>query len=134
LCSLLRQLLSTNGRKKSKQLSELYRIRKNRFRHAVAAFVRQLVMDLYARGVSTIVIGELTGTRSGSSHGRQGNAMVHNCWSHKHVADRLKWTAEECGIKNSHGFGSLHEPDLYTMSFTARSARFPMSRLRIGGA
>ena len=31
--------------------------------------------------------------------GRQGNAMVHNYWSHKHVADRLNWTAEEYGIK-----------------------------------
>jgi putative transposase len=88
-----------NGRKKSKQLSKLYRTRTKRFRHAVAAFVRQLIMDLYRQGVSTIVIGELTGIRSNSDHGRQGNAMVHNYWSHKHVADRLKWTAEEYGIK-----------------------------------
>jgi putative transposase len=93
------RLIRVNGRKKSKQLSRLYRIRKNRFRHAVATFARQLIRDLYAKGVSTIVIGELTGIRSNSDHGRQGNAMVHNYWSHKYVADRLKWTAEEYGMK-----------------------------------
>jgi putative transposase len=93
------RLISVNGRKKSKQLSRLYRIRKNRFRHAVATFARQLIRDLYAKGVSTIVIGELTGIRSNSDHGRQGNAMVHNYWSHKYVADRLRWTAEEYGMK-----------------------------------
>ena len=93
------RLIRVNGRKKSKQLSRLYRIRKNRFRHAVATFVRQLVKDLYTKGVSTIVIGELTGIRESSRQGRQGNAMVHNYWSHKHVADRLRWTAEEYGIK-----------------------------------
>jgi putative transposase len=93
------RLATVNGRRRSKQLSRLYRARRNRFRHAVATFARQLVRDLYARGVSTIVIGELTGIRSNSDHGRQGNAMVHNYWSHKHVADRLRWTAEEYGMK-----------------------------------
>jgi putative transposase len=93
------RLISVNGRKKSKQLSRLYRVRKNRFRHAVATFARQLVRDLYRQGVSTIVFGELTGIRNGNSHGRQGNAMVHNYWSHKYVADRLRWTAEEYGMK-----------------------------------
>jgi putative transposase len=88
-----------NGRKKSKQLSKLYRTRRKRFRHAVATFARQLVKDLYARGVSTIVIGELTGIRNGNVHGRQGNAMIHNYWSQKHVADRLTWAAEDYGIK-----------------------------------
>jgi putative transposase len=93
------RLLTVNGRKKSRQLSKLYRIRKNRFRHAVATFARQLVKDLYAKGVSTIVIGELTGIRESSRQGRQGNAMVHNYWSHKYVVDRLRWTAEEYGMK-----------------------------------
>ena len=93
------RLLTVNGKKKSRQLARLYRIRKKRFRHAVATFARQLVRDLYRQGVSTVVIGELTGIRNGNTHGRQGNAMVHNYWSHKYVADRLKWTAEEYGMK-----------------------------------
>jgi putative transposase len=92
------RLISVNERKKSKQLSQLYRIRKNRFRHAVATFARQLVKDLYRQGVSTIVIGELTGIRDKSQYGRQGNAMVHNYWSHKYVSGRLRWTAEEYGM------------------------------------
>jgi len=93
------RLISVNGKRKSKQLSRLYRIRKRRFRHAVATFARQLVKDLYAKGVSTVIIGELTGIRENSQHGRQGNTMVHNYWSHKHVTDRLRWTAEEYGMK-----------------------------------
>jgi len=93
------RLLTVNGRKKSKQLSKLYRIRKKRFRHAVAAFARQFIKDIYSQGASTVVIGELTGIRNNSNHSRQGNAMVHNYWSHKYVTDRLKWTAEEYGMK-----------------------------------
>jgi len=41
--------------------------------------------------VSSIVIGELTGIRNGNPHGRQGNAILNNYWSHRHIADRLKW-------------------------------------------
>jgi len=93
------RLLTVNEHKKSKQLSKLYRIRKRRFRHAVAAFARQFIKDIYSQGASTVVIGELTGIRNNNSHSRQGNAMVHNYWSHKYVTDRLKWTAEEYGMK-----------------------------------
>jgi putative transposase len=93
------RLAAVNGRRKSKQLSRLYRARRNRFRHGVAAFARQLVKDMYARDVSIIIVGELTGIRNNSGHGKQANALVHNYWSHKHVADRLTWTAEEYGIK-----------------------------------
>jgi putative transposase len=93
------RLLTVNEHKKSKQLSKLYRIRKRRFRHAVAAFARQFIKDIYSQGASTVVIGELTGIRNNNNHGRQGNAMVHNYWSHKYVTDRLKWTAEEYGMK-----------------------------------
>ena len=92
------RLIAVNERKKSKQLSRLYRIRRNRFRHAVATFARQFIKEIYSQGVSTIVIGELTGIRNNSNHGRQGNAMIHNYWSHKYVADRLRWTAEEYGM------------------------------------
>ncbi len=94
------RLAAVNGKKKSKQLSRLYRIRRRRFQHAVAAFVRHLVKDLYMQGVSTIVFGELTGIRDNTTKcGRQCNSMVHNFWSHKHVTDRLRWTAEEYGMK-----------------------------------
>ncbi len=92
------RLYAMNERKKSKLLSALYRMRKRRFQHAVASFARQLIKDLYNQGVSNIIIGELTGIRI-NNHRRQGNAMIHNYWSHKHVADRLRWTAEEYGIK-----------------------------------
>jgi putative transposase len=93
------RLATVNERKKSKQLSKLYRTRRKRFRHAVATFARQFIKDIYNQGASTVIIGELTGIRNNNNHGRQGNAMVHNYWSHKYVTDRLKWTAEEYDMK-----------------------------------
>jgi hypothetical protein len=63
--------------------------------------------------------------------------MVHNYWSHKHVADRLRWTAEEYGIKIETVSEAYTSPDLSTMPFTtfaARSARFPLSGLWFGRA
>jgi len=95
------------------------------------------VKGLYARGVSRIMIRELARIRNGNDHhGRQVNAMIHNYWSQKHVADRLTWAAEEHGISRDH-IRSLHEPDMPTVRFKAfrtNTAWFPMLRLRIGGA
>ena len=47
----------------------------------------------------TIIGSQRHWTIARRGNSRQGNAMLHNYWSHKHIADRLKWTAEECGIK-----------------------------------
>jgi hypothetical protein len=38
-----------------------------------------------------------TGIRTNTVHGRQGNAMIHNYWSHKHVADRLRGSGNLSG-------------------------------------
>jgi len=93
------RLWRVNRRRTSKTLNRLYRKRQGRFRHAVDAFARQLVKELHDLGVSKIVMGDLNGILlNGGEHSRQTNTMTHNFWSHKYLADRIRWTAEEHGI------------------------------------
>jgi len=93
------ELKKVNGRKKSKQLNRLYCIRKRRFRQAVCELVRDFVERCHEVGVDEIVAGDLTGICGNGSMGRKTNSMVNNFWSHKYVTDRLRWTAENFGIK-----------------------------------
>jgi len=93
------RLWSVNRKKTSKTLQKLYRKRQRRLKHAVDAFARKLVKDLYDLGASKIVMGDLTNILlNGEEHSRQANAMTHNFWSHRHLAQRIRWTAEEHGI------------------------------------
>jgi hypothetical protein len=57
------QLLTVNGKKKSKQLARLYRTRRKRFRHAVATFARQLVKDLYMKAKERCEVKLLSETK-----------------------------------------------------------------------
>jgi len=93
------RLWRINRRKTSKTLGRLYRKRQKRFRHAVDAFARQLISELYDLGVSKIVLGDLNRIRlNGEEQSHQTNAMIHNFWSHGYLAQRIRWTAEEHGI------------------------------------
>jgi len=94
------RLKRSNGRVRSKQLSRLYRIRQRRFRQAINAMMKVIVRDLYDLGVSKIVIGDLTGIRENNgTNSRKVNNMIHNFWSFNYVAQRLRYTAQEYGIR-----------------------------------
>jgi len=95
------QLLTTvNGQYSSVQLSRLYRVRKRRFRQAINTYIRHFVELCHTHGVNEIIAGDLNGIRdSTSGWGTKSRAMVNNFWSHKYIADRLTWTAENYGIK-----------------------------------
>jgi len=88
-----------NSRKCSKQLSRLYRTRQRRFRQAINTMVRTIMKTLYELGVSKIVIGDLTGIREDNSKGKKSNSMIHNLWSFNYVVQRMKYTAQEYGIR-----------------------------------
>ncbi len=94
-----RRLEAVNGKKSSKRLSRLYRIRQRRFRQAINTMIRVMVRDLYDLGVSKIVIGDLTGIRDGNDKGKKSNAIIHNFWSFNYIIQRLKYTAQEYGIR-----------------------------------
>jgi putative transposase len=92
-------LETINSKKSSKQLSRFYRTRQRRFRQAINAMIRSMMMDLYELGVSKIVIGDLIGIRENNSKGTKTNAMIHNFWSFNYIVQRLKCTAQEYGIR-----------------------------------
>lgn len=89
-----------NGKRTSERIRELYRKRRLRFRQSINAMVKDFVERCYRSGVRKIIAGDLTGIRdNGDSMGRKSNAMVHNFWSHRHLTERLKCTAENYGIE-----------------------------------
>lgn len=95
-----RELKTVNKKNTSRKLKRLYRIRKLRFKHAINRIVKDFMWRCYRAGVSEVIIGDLKGIRNRvESHGRKGNAMVHNFWNHSYITDRLRWTAENLGIK-----------------------------------
>ncbi|MFX1520809.1 MAG: RNA-guided endonuclease TnpB family protein [Promethearchaeota archaeon] len=89
-----------NGKHSSARLSRLYRIRRRRFRQEINSYVSHFVKFCHTNGVDTIIAGELTGIRANTQGwNTKSSAMVNNFWSHKYLADRLIWTAENYGIK-----------------------------------
>ncbi|MEX2706238.1 MAG: transposase [Candidatus Freyrarchaeum guaymaensis] len=63
-------LKEVNGKHTSKRLRKLSRKRKRRFRHAVNTIVHRFVKDCYEKGVSEIVVGDLTNIRENNSKGK----------------------------------------------------------------
>jgi len=94
----------------------------------VDAFARKLVEDAYDLRVPKIVLGDLSNIRlNNREHGRQTNAVVHNFWSHKHLADRIRYTAEEYGIaveKVSEAYSSTTCPRCRSRSNERRGRLF----------
>ena len=88
-----------NGRRSSKQLSRLYRIRQRRFRQAINTMVRRLYVISTSSDVSKIVVGDLTGIRENNHKGAKSNSMIHNFWSFNYIIQRFKDVAEEYGVK-----------------------------------
>lgn len=86
-----------NNQESTRQIRSLYRRRRLRFRQFVNTAIRRSVLDLYKRGISKIITGDLTGILDGKCT-KKANAMTHNFWSHSYVIQRLTEVAEEYGI------------------------------------
>lgn len=86
-----------NNQELTKQIRSLYRRRRLRFRQYVNTTIRRAVFNLYKRGVSKIITGDLTGILDGRGT-KKGNTMTHNFWSHNYVIQRLSEVAEEYGL------------------------------------
>ena len=85
------------GRYSSKRIRQLYRGRTRRRDHAQNALVRDLIGRLYAEGVSTVHVGDLTDVLE-THWSVQANHKTHNFWAFKKFTDRLACTAEEYDI------------------------------------
>ncbi|ESS11754.1 MAG: transposase [uncultured archaeon A07HR60] len=85
------------GRDSSQRIQRLYRKRTRRRDHAQDALVRDLMERLYAEGVATVYVGDLTDVLSTHWHA-EVNAKTHQFWAFQSFIDRLSYTAEEYGI------------------------------------
>ena len=88
-----------NGADTTKRIRKYYRIRQLRFRHAVNTIVYRFIKLCYERGVTEIVVGDVSGIRQNNNKGNKVNAMIHNFRSFGYIIERLKTTAENFGIK-----------------------------------
>jgi putative transposase len=85
------------GRYSSRRIRRLYRTRTRRRNHAQDALVRNLIERLYAEGVATVYVGDLTDVLS--EHWRaEVNEKTHQFWAFRSFIDRLATIAEEYGI------------------------------------
>ncbi|WP_241991856.1 transposase, partial [Halorubrum sp. SS7] len=85
------------GRHSSERIRRLYRKRTRRRDHAQEALCRDVIERLYAEGVDTLYIGDLTGVLE-THWSVEANAKTHNFWAFRKFVDRLACTAEEYGI------------------------------------
>jgi len=93
------KLKTVNGKSTSKRLKKLYRKKLLRFRNAVNTIIFRFVRLCYYKGVSEIIMGDITHIRDNNDSGRKVNSMIHNFWSFNYIVERLKTTAENFGIK-----------------------------------
>ncbi|ELZ39014.1 transposase [Halorubrum californiense DSM 19288] len=85
------------GRNSSQRIRSLYRKRTRRRDHAQDALVRDLIERLYAEGVDTVYVGDLTDVLS-EYWSAEVNEKIHQFWAFRSFTDRLATTAEEYGI------------------------------------
>ena len=95
----LKSLAKTvNNQESTKAVRSLFRRRSLRLRQFVNFTVRRAMKDLWMRGVSMLVVGDITGILLNSTAGRKANTMTHNFWSHRYLSQRISEVAEEFGI------------------------------------
>ena len=85
------------GRYSSRRIRRLYRTRTRRRDHAQEALVRNLIERLYAEGVDTVYVGDLTDVLE-AHWCAEVNAKTHQFWAFRAFIKRLSHTAEEYGI------------------------------------
>jgi len=85
------------GRYSSQRIRRLYRKRTRRRDHAQETLVRDLLERLYAEGVATVFVGDLTDVLS-AHWCAEVNEKTHQFWAFRAFIERLATTAEEYGI------------------------------------
>ncbi|MDZ7731447.1 MAG: transposase [Natrialbaceae archaeon] len=97
IADLQSKLKREEGRYMSKRIRRLYRRRTRRRDHAMDALARDLFERLYAQGVATVYVGDLTDVLE-THWSVTANAKTHSFWAFRAFIDRLACTAEEFGI------------------------------------
>ena len=85
------------GRYSSHRIRRLYRKRTRRRDHAQEALVRDSIERLYADGVDTVYVGDLSDVLE-AHWCAEVNAKTHQFWAFQAFINRLSYTTEEYGI------------------------------------
>jgi len=91
-----------NGKDTTRRIKKLYRRRKNRFRDRISKIVKKFIDICVSENVTEIVCGDLKGIRNKcrkKNGSKKRNKIVNNFWSYHYIVERLKTTAENCGIR-----------------------------------
>ncbi len=70
----------------------------NTRRLAVHNLTRHIINESVARGVGTIVLGDLSGIRKDADHGKRGNQKLH-AWPFAEILRQIQYKAEQAGIE-----------------------------------
>lgn len=94
--------LNRSGRRTSRRLRELYRMRTLRLKHAFVALAAELVQILVQilkrHRVTVLHVEDLTGIRDDMDFGRK-NLLVHNFWAFRMLLNLIKQACGRAGIK-----------------------------------
>ena len=89
---------SKTTKSKSNRSCTLNQKRSRQRTHLFHSFTRSLVSDADARGVSTIIVGDLTDIRDGKNWGDSGNQKLHT-WPFDRIIRMLAYKARFKGIR-----------------------------------
>ena len=91
--------MNVNKRYTTKRTRKYYRKRQLRFKHAINTIIYRFVKLCYEKGVTEIIVGDISGIRENNDKNAKINAMIHNFWSFRFITNRLITTAENFGIR-----------------------------------
>src|SRR5512139_326520 len=98
---------STTTRSRSQKSCTLNQKRSRQRSHLLHSFTKSLVRDADARGVSTVIVGNLKDIRDGKNWGDSGNQQFHK-WPFDRIVKMLTYKARLKGIR------VVTEPEDYT--------------------
>ncbi|MDN5331990.1 MAG: putative transposase [Tepidanaerobacteraceae bacterium] len=90
--------LNQAGRKTSRQLRRLYRVRTRRLKHAYLALAAEIARILKRHQVTTLFLEDLTGIREDMEFG-PGNLLVHNFWAFRMLRNLIEAACARAGVK-----------------------------------
>ena len=89
------------GSNRWRKLVEAKRKRLKKIRDRIDDLIHKLstrlVEELWARGVSTIAIGDITGIRENIDYGAEMNRRLHQ-WAYRQFVDKVEYKAARCGM------------------------------------
>ena len=88
---------SQNNRKASRRYREICRKESRQIRHRLHIISKQFVELCEEKGVTHIVLGDLSGIRDNIKYSKRLNQQLHN-WNFAQLIDFIKYKAERIGI------------------------------------